>query len=132
MHLAVGDVVRDRTDQALGTVAGLASHPDGPLVAFQVSSDLHLADPGELDLVAGAAVPAHVPKERGSRGRIRPRRALRLRRRPLRARGRRRLAAGVPCRCRRLQRGHHCRPLVGASGVAAAVPRLSRPAAPPP
>ncbi|WP_329367131.1 hypothetical protein OG896_19510 [Streptomyces sp. NBC_00669] len=58
MHLAIGDVVRDRTDQALGTVAGLASHTDGPLVAFQVASDLHLAEPGDLDLVARATVPA--------------------------------------------------------------------------
>lgn len=66
MHLAVGDVVRDRTDQALGTVAGLASHTDGPLVAFQVASDLHLAEPGDLDLVARAAPPT-TPRRHAAR-----------------------------------------------------------------
>ncbi|WP_335971617.1 hypothetical protein [Streptomyces sp. CA2R106] len=66
MHLAVGDVVRDRTDQALGTVAGLARHPDGPLVAFQVASELHIADPGDLDLVARAAVRA-TPRRNAAR-----------------------------------------------------------------
>jgi hypothetical protein len=61
MRFAIGDVVRDRDDQALGTVAGLASHPDGPLVAVQVSDDLRLAEPEDLDIVArapGQAVPA--------------------------------------------------------------------------
>ncbi|MFJ2957063.1 hypothetical protein [Streptomyces sp. NPDC087270] len=58
MHLAIGDVVRDRTDRSLGRVAGVASHPDGPLVAFQVADDLHLAEPADLDIVARAVVPA--------------------------------------------------------------------------
>lgn len=61
MRLAIGDVVRDRGDQVLGTVAGLASHPHGPLVAVQISDDLRLAEPEDLVLVArasGQAVPA--------------------------------------------------------------------------
>jgi hypothetical protein len=58
MRLAIGDVVRDRTDSAIGTVAGLAAHPDGPLVAFQVSDDLRLAEPGDLDVIARVASPA--------------------------------------------------------------------------
>jgi hypothetical protein len=61
MRFAIGDVVRDRSDQVLGTVAGVASHPDGPLVAVQVSEDLRLAEAEDLDLVArasGRGVPA--------------------------------------------------------------------------
>lgn len=65
MHLAIGDVVRDRTDQAIGTVAGIATHPDGPLVAFQVSDDLRLAEPDDLD-VARVAAPAS-PRTRAVR-----------------------------------------------------------------
>jgi hypothetical protein len=58
MRLAIGDVVRDRTNMALGTVAGIASHADGPLIAFQVSDDLHLAEPEDIDIVARSATSA--------------------------------------------------------------------------
>ncbi|WP_328914641.1 MULTISPECIES: hypothetical protein [unclassified Streptomyces] len=57
MHLAIGDVVRDRTTQALGTVAGVAGHPDGPR-RLPGPADLHLAEPADLDIVARATVPA--------------------------------------------------------------------------
>ncbi|WP_327190012.1 hypothetical protein [Streptomyces xinghaiensis] len=58
MLLAIGDVVRDRSDLALGTVAGVASHPDGPLVALQVSGGgLRLSQPYDLDLVARSSAP---------------------------------------------------------------------------
>jgi hypothetical protein len=58
MHLTIGDIVRDRGDRTLGTVAGFAVHPDGPLVAVRVADDLHLSEPGDLDLVGRAAAPA--------------------------------------------------------------------------
>ncbi|NBM17500.1 hypothetical protein [Streptomyces sp. GC420] len=58
MHLAIGDVVRDRSNMALGTVAGVASHPDGSLVALQVSGGaLRLSQPYDLDLVARSSAP---------------------------------------------------------------------------
>lgn len=58
MRLTIGDVVRDRSDRTLGTVAGFAVHPGGPLVAVHVLDDLRLTDPDDLDLVARAAAPA--------------------------------------------------------------------------
>lgn len=58
MRLTIGDVVRDRGDRTLGTVAGFAVHPDGPLVAVRVLDEIHLSEPDDLDLVARAAVPA--------------------------------------------------------------------------
>ena len=53
MKLAIGDVVRDHHDMALGSVVGVADHTDGKLVAFYVSGDsVRLSDPDRLDYVA--------------------------------------------------------------------------------
>lgn len=56
MHLALGDVVRDRTDMALGTVVGVATQAGaGGLsrVAVHVAgSSVRLSDPYDLDIVA--------------------------------------------------------------------------------
>lgn len=37
MQIAIGDVVRDRTDMALGAVTGVASLADGSVVVIQLS-----------------------------------------------------------------------------------------------
>jgi hypothetical protein len=53
MKLAIGDVVRDRGDMALGTVVGVTSQTGGSLVAFYVSSGtVRLGEPEDLDVVA--------------------------------------------------------------------------------
>ncbi|WP_327368689.1 hypothetical protein [Streptomyces sp. NBC_01217] len=53
MKLALGDVVRDRGDMALGTVVGVTSQTGVSLVAFYVSSgSVRLGEPDELDVVA--------------------------------------------------------------------------------
>ncbi|MCX4824391.1 hypothetical protein OG883_31960 [Streptomyces sp. NBC_01142] len=53
MKLAIGDVVRDRSDMALGTVIGVTSQTGGNLVAFYVSSHtVRLGEPDRLDVVA--------------------------------------------------------------------------------
>ncbi|MEU7291754.1 hypothetical protein AB0A76_00895 [Streptomyces exfoliatus] len=53
MQLAIGDVVRDRGDMALATVAGLATNAEGNLVALQLSGGgVRLTAPYDLDLVA--------------------------------------------------------------------------------
>ena len=53
MQLAIGDVVRDRGDMALATVAGLATNIEGNLVALQLSGGgVRLTAPYDLDLVA--------------------------------------------------------------------------------
>ncbi|MCX4787672.1 hypothetical protein OG369_16205 [Streptomyces sp. NBC_01221] len=53
MHLAIGDVVRDRGDMALATVAGLATNAEGNLVALRLSGGgVRLTAPYDLDLVA--------------------------------------------------------------------------------
>lgn len=58
MQLAIGDVVRDRSDFALGTVAGIASQSSGNLVALQLSGGaVRLVEPDDLDLVARYAKP---------------------------------------------------------------------------
>ncbi|WP_255954602.1 hypothetical protein [Streptomyces odontomachi] len=58
MQLALGDVVRDRTDLALGTVAGVANHPGGSLVAVCLPGDaVRLCPPSDLDVVARYARP---------------------------------------------------------------------------
>lgn len=53
MRLAIGDVVRDQTDLALGTVAGVTNHSGGSLVAVCLPGDaVRLCRPGDLDVVA--------------------------------------------------------------------------------
>lgn len=62
MHLALGDVVRDRTDMALGTVVGVAAQAGVSSlsrVAVHVpGSPVRLSDPYDLDLVARHTRPA--------------------------------------------------------------------------
>ncbi|MFE2489553.1 hypothetical protein ACFXGR_41130 [Streptomyces mirabilis] len=59
MKLAIGDVVRDHSDMALGTVVGVADHIDGKLVAFYVSGNaVRLSGSDGLDVVARYARPA--------------------------------------------------------------------------
>ena len=58
MQLAIGDVVRDRADMALATVAGLATNAEGNLVALQLSGGgVRLTAPYDLDLVARYTCP---------------------------------------------------------------------------
>lgn len=59
MRLAIGDIVRDRSDEALGTVAGLG-RTDGPsLVLVSVSGrGTRVARPGNVELVARGKRPA--------------------------------------------------------------------------
>ncbi|WP_431774306.1 hypothetical protein [Streptomyces cucumeris] len=53
MLLAIGDVVRVRDDQALGTVTGVASHSRGNLVCLEVARDeIRTVQPHQLELVA--------------------------------------------------------------------------------
>ncbi|WP_327736262.1 hypothetical protein OG749_23305 [Streptomyces nojiriensis] len=53
MQLAIGDVVRDRADMALATVAGMTAHAEGNLVALQLSGGgVRLTPAYGLDLVA--------------------------------------------------------------------------------
>ncbi|MGW1287773.1 hypothetical protein ACWD4N_29795 [Streptomyces sp. NPDC002586] len=53
MLLAIGDVVRIRSDKALGTVAGVASHRAGNLVDVQMNSNfLRPVRPQDIELVA--------------------------------------------------------------------------------
>ncbi|MCP9207109.1 hypothetical protein [Streptomyces cucumeris] len=53
MLLAIGDVVRVRNDQALGTVTGVASHSHGNLVCLEVArNEIRAVQPHELELVA--------------------------------------------------------------------------------
>lgn len=53
MLLAIGDVVRVRNDQVLGTVTGVASHSHGNLVCLEVGGDrIRTVQPHELELVA--------------------------------------------------------------------------------
>ncbi|MFD5424815.1 hypothetical protein [Streptomyces sp. NPDC127084] len=53
MQLAIGDVVRDRSDMALATVAGLTTSVEGNLVALRLpGGGIRLAAPYDLDLVA--------------------------------------------------------------------------------
>lgn len=59
MKLAIGDVVRDQSDMALGTVVGFADHIDGKLVAFHVSGNaVRLSGSDGLDVVARYTRPA--------------------------------------------------------------------------
>jgi hypothetical protein len=60
MYLAIGDVVRDRTDLALGTVAGAAKNLDGTAVAVLVPGEtsVRLCHPGDVEVVARYARPA--------------------------------------------------------------------------
>lgn len=58
MHLAIGDVVRDRSDMTLGTVVGLVTEVDGNRVAVYVpGSTVRLSDPYDLDVIARHAGP---------------------------------------------------------------------------
>ncbi|MEU2155444.1 hypothetical protein ABZ532_10585 [Streptomyces sp. NPDC019396] len=58
MQLAIGDVVRDRGDMALATVAGMATNAEGNLVALQLSGGgVRLTAPYDLDLVARHSQP---------------------------------------------------------------------------
>lgn len=53
MQLAIGDVVRDRGDMTLGTVAGVTNQSSGNLVALQISGgSVRLAEPYDLVIVA--------------------------------------------------------------------------------
>ena len=53
MLLAIGDVVRVRDDQTLGTVAGVASHSHGNVVCLEVGGNkIRTVQPHELELVA--------------------------------------------------------------------------------
>jgi len=53
MKLAIGDIVRDHRDMALGSVVGVADHADGKIVAFCVSGDsVRVSGPEGLDVVA--------------------------------------------------------------------------------
>jgi hypothetical protein len=59
MQLAIGDVVRDRNDLVLGTVAGVTNHPGGGLVAVYLPGDaVRLCHPSDLDVVARYVKPA--------------------------------------------------------------------------
>lgn len=62
MHLALGDVVRDRTDMALGTVVGVATQAGVSSlsrVAVHVpGGSVRLSDPYDLEIVARHAGPA--------------------------------------------------------------------------
>ncbi|MGW2371997.1 hypothetical protein [Kitasatospora sp. NPDC001683] len=52
MQLAIGDVVRDRSDMALGTVAGAAEQADGSVVVIQLSGgELRQVRRYDLELV---------------------------------------------------------------------------------
>lgn len=58
MQLAIGDVVRDRADMALATVAGMTTNAEGNLVALQLSGGgVRLTAPYDLDLVARYSQP---------------------------------------------------------------------------
>ena len=58
MKFAIGDVVRDRSTMTLGTVAGVAAHPSGALVAVQASGGgLRFAEPYDLDVLARHVAP---------------------------------------------------------------------------
>jgi hypothetical protein len=53
MRLALGDVLRDRTDLALGTFIGVARRPSGTLVALHVpGAAVRLRDPRDVEVVA--------------------------------------------------------------------------------
>ncbi|MFI6084599.1 hypothetical protein ACIBBB_27105 [Streptomyces sp. NPDC051217] len=57
MHLGIGDVVRDRSDMAVGIVVGVTSRATGNRVAIYVSGDVsgnavRLSEPYDLDLLA--------------------------------------------------------------------------------
>ncbi|MCX5423643.1 hypothetical protein [Streptomyces sp. NBC_00078] len=53
MLLAIGDVVRIRSNKALGTVAGIASHRAGNLVDVQMNGNtLRPVRPQDIELVA--------------------------------------------------------------------------------
>ncbi|MFF2144458.1 hypothetical protein [Kitasatospora sp. NPDC058190] len=52
MRLAIGDVVRDRSDMALGAVAGAAEQADGSVVVIQLSGgELRQVRRYDLELV---------------------------------------------------------------------------------
>jgi len=58
MQLSIGDVVRDRADQALGTVAGVANRSHGNAVVVQLSGGgLRDVAPYDLEIVARRAAP---------------------------------------------------------------------------
>jgi hypothetical protein len=58
MLLAIGDVVRVRSDKALGTVAGVAAHRSGNVVDVQLNGNtLRPVRPADIELVARAYKP---------------------------------------------------------------------------
>ncbi|WP_328872858.1 hypothetical protein OHT76_23660 [Streptomyces sp. NBC_00287] len=58
MLLAIGDVVRIRSEKALGTVAGVAAHRSGNLVDVQTNgNDLRPVRPADIELVARGTKP---------------------------------------------------------------------------
>ncbi|MHA5050270.1 hypothetical protein [Streptomyces sp. SD15] len=58
MLLAIGDVVRVRSDKALGTVAGVATHRSGNVIDVQMNGrTLRPVRPADIELVARGAKP---------------------------------------------------------------------------
>ncbi|MFC8829371.1 hypothetical protein ACFT9I_28950 [Streptomyces sp. NPDC057137] len=62
MYLGIGDVVRDRSDMAVGIVVGVTSRATGNRVAVYVSGNVsgnavRLSEPYDLDLLARHARP---------------------------------------------------------------------------
>ncbi|QKW07385.1 hypothetical protein HUT18_14320 [Streptomyces sp. NA04227] len=58
MKLAIGDVVRDRSDRMLCTVAGVTANANGVCVALVASGGgVRVAFPGDIDLVARRSTP---------------------------------------------------------------------------
>ncbi|GHG60468.1 hypothetical protein [Streptomyces griseocarneus] len=61
MKLAIGDVVRDRNDMALGTFAGIARHGAERRVTVQLpGGSFRLVSPGAVVLVARPARPTTI------------------------------------------------------------------------
>ncbi|MFI9269796.1 hypothetical protein ACIGXM_03620 [Kitasatospora sp. NPDC052896] len=59
MQLAIDDVVRDRSDMTLGTVAGIANQAGDTLVVVQLSDgELRRISPVDLDVVGRCSRPA--------------------------------------------------------------------------
>ncbi|MDT3395229.1 hypothetical protein RKE29_00945 [Streptomyces sp. B1866] len=63
MKLAVGDVVRERSDMALGTVVGFAGQPGGNLIVLQIAGGaMRLVEPSGLEIIARHAGPMTRPR----------------------------------------------------------------------
>ncbi|MDH6119314.1 hypothetical protein [Kitasatospora sp. GAS204B] len=63
MQIAIGDVVRDRSDMALGTVTGVARQAGGSVVVIQVSGgELRQVRHYDLEVVARGPEPKTVAR----------------------------------------------------------------------